>query len=48
MKLVKATYVKANKGYSKPTSESYSDFKMRKPWYSMERKTVSVKYPKSK
>jgi len=48
MKLVKATVVKANKGYTKPTSESYADYKMRKPWYSMEKKTLSVKFPKVK
>ena len=48
MKLVKATYVKANKSYSRPTSESMKDYKMRKPGYSMERKTISVRFPKSK
>lgn len=48
MKLIKATYVKANKSYSKPTSESMKDYKMRKPGYSMERKTYSVKFPKVK
>ena len=31
MKIVKATVVKANKGYTKTTSESYKDFKSRKP-----------------
>ena len=48
MKIVKATVVKANKGYTKATSESYKDFKSRKPGYSMEKKTVSVKFPKSR
>jgi hypothetical protein len=40
--------IKVNKSYSKPTSESMKDYKMRKPWYSMERKTISVKFPKAK
>mgnify|MGYP003311695784 CR=1 FL=1 len=48
MKITKATVVKANKGYTKATSESYKDFKVRKPGYSMDKKTVTVKYPKCK
>jgi hypothetical protein len=48
MKIVKATYVKANKGYSKPTSESYSDYKKWDKGFSMLKKTYSVKMPKCK
>ena len=48
MKLVKATYVKANKSTWKPTSESYKDFKKGEKWFSMVKKTYSVGFPKCK
>ena len=48
MKLVKATVVKTNKSYSKPTSESYKDFKKGRDWFSMVKKTYNVKMPRCK
>lgn len=46
MKIVKATVVKANKSKGKPTSESYKDFRKWEKWFSMVKKTYSVKFPK--
>ena len=48
MKIVKATVVKTNKSQWKPTSETYKDFKKWEKWFSMVKKTYSVKFPKSR
>ena len=40
--------VKVNKSYSKPTSESMKDYKKGRDWFSMVKKTYSVKFPKYK
>ena len=48
MKIVKATYVKANKSTWKPTSETYKSFRDWNRWFSMTKKTYSVGFPKCK
>ena len=48
MKLVKATYVKANKSTWKPASETYKSFRDWKRGFTMTKKTYSVKMPSCK